>query len=263
MPNILDEIVAHKRMEIADLRASVSVGELRERAKPARGQFLQGLQGDGINLITEIKPKSPSGGVLRAEFSLTDVLTAYCQYASAISVLTDKKYFDGSFELLEQVSKQTKLPLLCKDFVLDESQCYLARSMGAEAVLLIVKILTDDRLTQLSTLIASLGMTAVVEIQNSDEAKRALAIGSNCILINNRNLETLDVDVETTLRLAPLIPGNVVVISASGIMERYQIDRLSGTCRNFLIGSSLMKSQHIGAKLAALKGSSNAKKAIG
>src|SRR5277367_5078815 len=158
MPNILDEILAHKLIEVAELRASMSLADLQERAKPIQGRFLEVLKADGINLITEIKPKSPSGGVLRADLNLEEVIKEYCRYATAISVLTDKRYFDGSFELLEQVSQQADLPLLCKDFVIDDYQCYLARAMGAEAVLLIVKILSDERLTHLNTLISSLGM---------------------------------------------------------------------------------------------------------
>jgi indole-3-glycerol phosphate synthase / phosphoribosylanthranilate isomerase len=263
MPNVLDEIVANKKVEIAKMQSSLSLDVLQEHATPASGHFAQTLRKPGINLITEIKPKSPSAGVLRTELNLSELLEQYCQYASAISVLTDAKYFGGSFDLLKEVSQKTNLPLLCKDFVLDQYQCYVARSMGAEAVLLIVKILTDDQLARLSKLIASLGMTAVVEVQNVDEAKRAVALGSQCILINNRNLETLAVDLDTTIRLAPLIPRGVIAISASGIAEREQIEYLSQACTNFLIGSSLMKSQNIAEKLATLKGQLKTEKAIG
>jgi indole-3-glycerol phosphate synthase/phosphoribosylanthranilate isomerase len=264
MPNILDEIVANKKLELAKMQSSaLSIATLRERSTPARGQFAQALRKDGINLITEIKPKSPSSGVLRTDLDLPTLLEQHGQYASAISVLTDEKYFGGSYELLHQVSKKTDLPLLCKDFILDDYQCYLARSVGAEAVLLIVKILSDDQLAQLSKLITSLGMTAVVEVQTEEEAKRAISLGSECILINNRNLETLAVDLETTIRLAPLIPADTITISASGISEREQIDYLCQACTNFLIGSSLMKSQNIVDKLSTLKGQLKTGKTVG
>jgi len=263
MPNVLDDIVANKQLEIAKMHGSLSLDVLQEHATPASGRFAQTLQKQGINLITEIKPKSPSAGVLRTELKLSELLEQYCQYASAISVLTDAKYFGGSFDLLQEVSQKTNLPLLCKDFILDEYQCYVARSMGAEAVLLIVKILADDQLARLSKLIASLGMTPVVEVQSVGETKRAVSLGSQCILINNRDLETLAVDLDTTIRLAPLIPSGVIAISASGISEREQIDYLSQACTNFLIGSSLMKSHNISEKLATLKGQGKTEKAVG
>jgi indole-3-glycerol phosphate synthase / phosphoribosylanthranilate isomerase len=258
MQNILAEIVAHKRLEIEAMKASIPLDELRQKAIPIHSGFVQALQKDGINLIAEVKPKSPSGGLARAGIDFREVVKLYSQYATAISVLTDKKYFDGSYELLKEISAQTNLPLLCKDFVMDDYQCYLARSMQAQAVLLIVKILPDELLLHLSKLIASLGMTPVVEIQNGEEAKRAVAAGAYCIMINNRDLETFNVDLNTTVRLAPLLPPGTLVISASGISEREQIDYLSSACRNFLVGTSLMKAENIAEKLATLKESTKA-----
>jgi len=254
MPTILDELVANKKVEIAEMRSAFPLSEARKQANVCAGRFLEVLQQEGTNLITEIKPKSPSGGVLRADLNVKDVLAHFVQYACAISVLTDKKFFDGSFELLNEVAHQTTLPVLCKDIILTDYQCYLARMNGAQAVLLIVKALDDEQLLHLSELITSLGMTPVVEIQNPQEAARALAINARCILINNRDLDTLEIDMTTTLRLAPLVPKDVTLIAASGIIERTQINQYSAVCHNFLIGSSLMLAKCIPEKLSSLKG---------
>jgi len=263
MPNILDDIVAHKRLELQALMASVPLDVLQGKVVPAHGRFFQAIQKFGTNLIAEIKPKSPSAGIISTELDLEELVWIYSKYARAISVLTDNKYFGGSVDLLARVSKLTDLPLLCKDFVIDPYQAYLARSAGAEAVLVIVKILTDHELRSLVNLIASLGMTPVVEVQNEQEVERALSVNADCILINNRNLETLELDLTTTSRLSPLLPACVTQISASGISERQQIDELEKFCGIFLIGSSLMQSKNLEQKLAELRGPIPEKNIIG
>jgi indole-3-glycerol phosphate synthase/phosphoribosylanthranilate isomerase len=254
MPNILSDIVNHKMAEVEAAKKLASFESLRELARPGKNNFTEGLDQEPINLICEIKPKSPSAGQLRNELNLSQILQAYEPNAAAISVLTDHQDFGGSFDLLETVSQSSALPTLCKDFIIDPYQCFRARVCGAQAVLLIVKILDDRLLKELHDTILSLKMTPVVEVQNEAELKRAIDIKSNVVLINNRNLDTLVVDLAETKRLAPLLPDSVVKISASGIETRGDLDELLPYCNNFLIGSTLMRSHNIEEQLKKLKG---------
>ncbi|MBS1993274.1 MAG: indole-3-glycerol-phosphate synthase [Cyanobacteria bacterium SZAS LIN-3] len=255
MPSKLAEIVSNKELEV-QARRNGKVDELRAAAfkTPASGAFLAALQKPGTNLICELKPKSPSAGVLKADFKLDAILPHYIARAEAISVLTDEKYFGGSLALLSEVSSKCTLPTLCKDFIIDPLQIYEARLAGAQAVLLIVKILSDELMQKLYSEITDLGMTAVVEVQNDEELRRALKLSPQLILINNRNLDTFEISLATTTNLAPQIPANIVTISASGISNRGEIDSLLPLCHNFLIGSSLMAADNLTAKLAELKG---------
>ena len=254
MPATLADIVENKVLEVAGRKAACSEPLLESALPAGDGSFLQALRGEGVNLICELKPKSPSAGVLKAQFDLPSLLQAYEAYAAGISVLTDEKYFGGSLELLAEVVKRSPLPALCKDFVIDPFQCLEARRAGAQAVLLIVKILTDDQLHSLYKIICRLGMTAVVEIQNEGECSRALAIEPQVILINNRNLETFKISLETTFDLAPKIPADIVKISASGYSDRSEIETIMPYCHNFLIGSALMTADNLSETLAELKG---------
>ncbi len=200
MPNILDKIIANTRVEIESKQASLELDKLKQSVKPGDGSFLQALRKPALNIIAEIKPKSPSADNLINDFRIDDIVTVYNKYASAISVLTDEKYFGGSFELLAEVSKKSHLPTLCKDFILDPYQCYLARQNGAQAVLLIVKILDQEELEILYKQINDLAMTAVVEVQNKVELERAMALKPQpeVILINNRNLDDFKISFDTT-----------------------------------------------------------------
>lgn len=249
MPTVLSEIVANKRREVAERR--------RLRPEPERpvaradGAFLNALHGDGVKLIAEIKPSSPSAGVIAPKLDLAATLDAYDRYAAAISVLTDEKYFGGSLQLLAETSRRASRPTLCKDFILDPLQVVEARAAGAQAVLLIVKILDDDDLAALHQEIISLGMTPLVEIQNEAELARALRLQPQATLINNRDLETFEISFETTRRLAPQVPPGIVTVSASGVQSRADIEALLPYCSRFLVGTSLMK---VGNPAEALKG---------
>ncbi|HEY9718261.1 MAG TPA: indole-3-glycerol phosphate synthase TrpC, partial [Trichormus sp.] len=221
MPNSrLDEIVENKRLEVAARKKLRSTNDLEKDAVRAGGRFLQSLQSGDQNtprLITEIKPKSPSAGVLKEHLSLDSVLESYNKHAAAISVLTDQKYFGGSLSLLHEVSARSSVPTLCKDFIIDRHQCFEARINGAEAVLLIVKILAAQQLQELHAAIRQLGMIPVVEVQTETELEAATALNPQVILINNRNLTTFEVDLATTEMLAPHVPPSALAVSASGI----------------------------------------------
>ncbi len=264
----LDEIVENKKLEVSVRKQQVSLETLRKQAKPAEQKFLQSLRKPFVcldqlvrnahpHIIAEIKPKSPSAGILNQELPLEEVIAAYNEFASGISVLTDEKYFGGSLQLLTKVSADTIRPTLCKDFVIDPYQCYEARCAGAQAVLLIVKILDRNLLAELQFIIYALGMTAVVEVQTEEEMKIALSVDPSIILINNRNLTTFTVDLKTTEDLAPMVPPEIVVIGASGVETRADVDRLAPFCHALLVGSSLMRAPDIKSKLAELCTPSN------
>jgi indole-3-glycerol phosphate synthase / phosphoribosylanthranilate isomerase len=252
--SVLAEIIAHKREEIDERKRATSIAELEKSIEPGSGTFLKSLTGGGLRLITEVKPSSPSEGVLKNRPDIKTILTSYNNYASAISVLTDMRYFGGSIGLLKDVVHYTRLPVLCKDFVIDPFQIYEARLNGAQAILLIVKALEDNQLARLHSITLELGMTPVVEVQTEQELKRALDITPQVILINNRNLDNLKIDLATTEKLAPQIPDYVLTVSASGIEERNDIDRLLAHTSRFLIGSVLMKAPDLEAKLKELTG---------
>ncbi len=252
--SVLAEIIAHKYEEVAVRKSSTTIAEMERAVQPGSGDFLKSLTGDGLRLITEIKPASPSAGVLKKQPDIKVILNAYNKYAAAISVLTDMRYFGGSLNLLADVVHYTRRPVLCKDFIIDVFQIYEARLKGAEATLLIVKALDDDQLAKLHSITLELGMTPVVEIQNEDELKRALDVTPQVLLINNRNLDNLKIDLSTTEKLAPLIPDWINTVSASGIENRQDIERLLPYCSRFLVGSALMKSDDIEAKLKELTG---------
>lgn len=258
MRNVLEEIVAHKRQELVELKQALPQSVLAQQIVPGDGSFIKALTGsrledppnsNDIKIIAEVKPKSPSKGLLRQELDLDAILQAYGQKASAISVLTDMKYFGGSFELLEQVSTKTKLPCLCKDFIIDTWQIYRARRSGAQAILLIAKALTKDELCRLYALALELNMAPVLEVQNEEEVEviNSLRVGNNpkIVLVNNRNLVSLDVDLDTSLKLANLIDKAAIKISASGIENGADIQRLVKGYKVFLVGSSLMQASNI------------------
>ncbi|HEY9731587.1 MAG TPA: indole-3-glycerol phosphate synthase TrpC [Drouetiella sp.] len=250
MPGSLVEIVENKKSELSERMRSRDLESFRHSVSKDDHRFAAALSRPGVNLICELKPKSPSAGVLRGEVNVDEIIAAYNRHASAISVLTDAKYFGGSLELLETVNAKSSLPTLCKDFVITPYQCFEAREVGAAAVLLIVKILTDAQLRSLYECITLLGMDAVVEVQTVAEVERALRVKPGIMMINNRDLSTFEMDLGTTERLAELVPADTILISASGVLARSDIERLLPYCSNFLIGSALMKSENMDALLA-------------
>ena len=191
----------------------------------------------------------PSKGLIRAEFNLEEIANVYKHYASAISVLTDEKYFQGNFEFLPLVRDIVSQPVLCKDFMISEYQVYLARYYQADAILLMLSVVNDETYRVLADLAHSLGMGVLTETSNEQEFERALALGAKIIGVNNRNLHDLTVDlnrvVELTEKLSDRIPADVRIISESGIYNHKQIRQLQKVAHGFLIGSSLMGNQDL------------------
>lgn len=253
--NILGEILEHKKGEIAERKRICPLESFKDQVKPGNGKFLTAVSNPGFNIIAEIKPKSPSAGILRQEIDIASVIDIYDRYAVAISVLADEKYFGGSIDLLQRIASVSSRPVLCKEFVIDAYQCIEARAAGAQAILLIVKALSDRELLDLHEAAVQVQLTPVVEIQNEEELERAFQCKPAVIMINNRDLRTLELDLSTTKRLAPKIPAGITVISASGIQSKADIEQLGSYCKNFLIGSSIMQAKDIEKALSELVGS--------
>jgi indole-3-glycerol phosphate synthase len=254
---ILDDIVAHKKMELVRQKASVSLSSLEKlawKADKPRG-FAKALSKPSeMALIAEIKKASPSAGVIREDFDLIEIGKIYetCG-ASAISVLTDEHFFQGSLSRLEKVRQAVQIPVLRKDFIVDPWQIYEARAVGADAVLLIVAILSDAQLRDFLHLCRELEMDALVEVHTAEEIERALAVGAQVIGINNRNLKTFTVHLETTETLVAHIPEDIVCVSESGIKGHDDMRRLAKAgVHAVLVGTSLMKAADIGAKVKEL-----------
>jgi indole-3-glycerol phosphate synthase len=267
--SILAEILAHKKTEIAALD-SQSLRRAAEAA-PAPRDFLatlaprvstrsaaQSKQREGVSLIAELKRASPSKGILAPHLDLFQVAEIYAQNgASAISVLTDEKFFLGQLETLRELrfSRTMELPLLRKDFIIDEVQLYESRASGADAILLIAAALTDDRrFADLHALALELGLMPLVEVHDEAETERALRLnGVRLIGINNRNLATFDVSLETTERIRPMMPAEIVVVAESGIFTASDVERLAkANVDAILVGEALVTAEDIGAKVREL-----------
>jgi len=256
---ILDDIVADKKKELARARVETPLRELEVRISQQDEplDFAGALSGDGVSIIAEVKKASPSKGLLCPDFDPVRLARAYAEGgAAAISVLTEVKYFQGSLDYLLQIKgalETAKLPLLRKDFIFDSYQVYEARAYGADAILLIVAVLDDSRLEELLTLARELGMQCLVEVHNAAELKRVLQSGAQNIGINNRDLHTFEVDINTTGRLKPMIPPDRVIVSESGISRRENIKKLREWCVNAaLIGEALVTANDVVAKLREL-----------
>lgn len=258
--SVLEEILRWKRTEVVRHKRARPLSVVRaemERAAPPR-DLAAALRAPGVSLIAEIKRASPSKGLLRPDLDPVAFARAYeANGAAAISVLTDSRFFQGTLEALRAVRHAVDLPILRKDFVLDPYQVYRARAAGADGVLLIVAALSDDDLGSLYRLVCDLGMAALVEVHNAGELQRALRIGPGIVGINNRDLQTFEVSLETTARLRPLIPGDVVVVAESGVHGRADVARLAAAGVDaMLVGESLVRSGDVGLKMRELLGSS-------
>jgi indole-3-glycerol phosphate synthase len=275
--NILDKIVAVKREEVARLpQRAAALENLKWSVKSfgARRDFMDALRyprvprlslgpSEGeragvrgrkpIALIAEVKKASPSAGVIRSDFDPVRIAQEYeAAGASCLSVLTDEQFFQGSLKFLQQIRDSVKLPLLRKDFIIHERQILESIEAGADAILLIVAILTDDELRRFHALARGAGLAALVEVHDAPELHRALAAGAELIGVNNRDLKTFTTDLATTETLAPLAVGKLLV-AESGIHTRADVQRLERCgAQAILVGESLMRSDSISAKISEL-----------
>jgi indole-3-glycerol phosphate synthase len=254
----LDQIVAATRSRVAEARRSADLRQMERRAEEhaPRGfrRALAAKNQTGVAVIAELKKASPSRGLIRANFDAEDLAKQLeTAGAAALSVLTDAEFFQGSLENLRCASAATKLPCLRKDFIVDEFQLLEARANCADAVLLIVAVMSQAELAALNAQARALGLDVLCEAHNEGELRRAVDAGCDLVGVNNRNLRTFKVDPQTTFRLAELIPQDAVSVAESGIDNGADIARLRAAgYRAFLIGESLMKAQSPGKALRCL-----------
>lgn len=264
MAEVLAKIVRDKYQWVAERKKTQPLETFQADLTPSDRSFYQALSGDKTAFIMECKKASPSKGLIRADFDLDYIASVYNKHASAISVLTDEKYFQGQFEFLPQVRNQVSQPVLCKDFMVDSYQVYLARHYSADAILLMLSVLSDEEYQTLAEVAHSLNMGVLTEVSNEEELHRAVALGAKVIGINNRNLRDLSTDLNRTKELAPTIrqlAPEAVVISESGIYTHQQVRNLVDYADGFLIGSSLMAEDNL--ELAVRKITLGANKVCG
>jgi indole-3-glycerol phosphate synthase/phosphoribosylanthranilate isomerase len=245
---ILAEIVARKRIDVEARLGAFGP----DSAEPTRRSLKSALARPGARFIMEVKRGSPSGGAIRPTADAGALARAYRGAADAISVLTDAPYFGGSLDDLRAVRREFLGPILAKDFIVDPRQVAEARLHGADAVLVILAVLADDEAAEVMAEARRLGMDSLVETHTAEEVHRAVRLGAEIIGINNRNLDTLKVDLATTERLAALVPAGTLVVSESGISNRADVERLAPFADAFLVGSSLMRSGDVGEAARAL-----------
>jgi indole-3-glycerol phosphate synthase len=259
-PDILKKIVARKREEIAERSARVPLSELKAAvvsADPPRGfadAIVAKIAAGQAGVIAEIKKASPSKGVLREDFRPADIARSYEQGGAAcLSVLTDIDFFQGADDYLKQARAACALPVIRKDFIVDLYQVYEARVMGADCILLIVACLDDAALGGLNDLAHQLGMDVLIEVHDAEELERALRVENRLLGINNRNLRTFEVSLDTTLGLLSRIPGDRIPVTESGIHTPEDVRLMRGNGVDaFLVGEAFMRAHEPGAKLREL-----------
>jgi indole-3-glycerol phosphate synthase len=264
---VLSTIIAARRRRIDEARAGVPLGSLRQavEARTDFRDFAGALSGEALSVIAELKKASPSRGLLRPDFRPPEIATSYQQAgASALSVLTEEEFFQGSLNHLKAARSAVRLPILRKDFIIDEYQVYESAAAGADALLLIVAALEDGDLKHLLALSGRLNVAALVEVHTADELERAVAAGAQIIGVNNRNLSTLEVNLETSFRLREKIPAQCLAVSESGIKSGDDLERLAKAGFNaVLIGEHLMLAGDPGEELSRLLSSAPTLKMAG
>lgn len=257
MSSILEKIVAHKIGEIAESKSRVAmstVQDLAEKASPTR-DFLAALTStDYVGLIAEVKKASPSKGIIREDFHPVAIAQSYADNgASCLSVLTDESFFQGHLDFLRDVRESVTIPVLRKDFILDPYQVYEARSAGADAVLLIAECLSPTALCELHDLICELGMTPLVELYDEANIDAVLACKPKLVGVNNRDLNTFEVDLQHSVRVKQKLPADVTVVSESGIFTSDDVKMLhQNGVAAMLVGESLMRADDIGQAVKQL-----------
>ncbi|WP_407330668.1 bifunctional indole-3-glycerol-phosphate synthase TrpC/phosphoribosylanthranilate isomerase TrpF [Enterovibrio sp. 27052020O] len=245
METVLAKIVADKKEWVAARKVSQPLDSFIDDVQQSDRSFYDALSGSPAKFILECKKASPSKGLIRQDFDLNYIASVYGKYAAAISVLTDEKYFQGNFDFLPVVRSQVPCPVLCKDFMIDTYQVYLARFYQADAILLMLSVLNDDEYRELAAVAHKLKLGVLTEVSNEEELERAIALNAKVVGINNRNLRDLSIDLNRTKELAPRLPDDRIVISESGIYTHQQVRELAPFANGFLIGSSLMSEDDV------------------
>ena len=260
MSDILNKIVAVKREEVAAALGRKSLAAMRADAESRvltrgfEGAMRAKIAAGQAAVIAEIKKASPSKGVLRADFIPADIAQSYAEHGAAcLSVLTDKQFFQGSVDYLKQARASCDLPVLRKDFMIDAYQVYEARAMGADAILLIAACLDDAQMADLEAIARSLDMAVLVEVHDRAELDRALKLQTRLVGINNRNLRTFEVTLQTTLDMLPDVPKDRLLVTESGILNAADVQRMrDANVHAFLVGEAFMRAAEPGEALAQL-----------
>ena len=260
MNDILNQIVAVKREEIAaglkkkSLAAMRADAESRVLTRDFVGALRARLAAGQPAVIAEVKKASPSKGVLRADFVPADIAQSYAEHGAAcLSVLTDRQFFQGSVDYLKQARASCDLPVLRKDFMVDPYQVFEARAIGADCILLIAACLDDAQMAELEAIAHALGMAVLVEVHDRAELARALRLKTPLVGINNRNLRSFEVTLDTTLSMLGEVPADRVLVTESGILQRADVQRMrEANVHAFLVGEAFMRAPDPGAALAAL-----------
>ncbi len=262
MSDILNEIVAVKHTEVALAQARRPLAEVRADAESRvltrdfEAAMRQRIQAGGSAVIAEIKKASPSKGVIRDDFEPADIAQTYAEHGAAcLSVLTDQQFFQGKTDYLKQARASCHLPVLRKDFMVDPYQIYESRAMGADAILLIAACLDDAQLRDFEAIARALFMAVLVEVHDAAELDRALMLKTPLVGINNRNLRSFAVSLDTTLDLLPRVPADRLLITESGIQTRADVQRMrSAGVHGFLVGEAFMRAPDPGVAMAQLFG---------
>ncbi len=257
MSDILNKILAVKQQEVAAAKAEVSLEKMQQlaaEASPARdfvGAIRSKIAAGNSAVIAEIKKASPSKGVIREDFHPAEIAASYAEHGAAcLSVLTDVQFFQGCTEYLQQARAACALPVLRKDFMVDEYQIYQARVMGADAILLIAAALSREQMQHFETVAHRLGMAVLVEVHNGDELTEALTLSTPLLGINNRNLRTFEVSLQTTIELLPRIGDDKLVVTESGIFTADDVALMRGhRVHTFLVGEAFMRADNPGVAL--------------
>ncbi len=260
MTDILDKIIAVKREEIALAQRRTPLAEMRADAESRVltrdfvGAMRRKIAAGQAAVIAEIKKASPSKGVLRADFIPADIAQSYAEYGAAcLSVLTDKQFFQGQVDYLKQARASCQLPVLRKDFLVDAYQVYESRAMGADCILLIAAALDDAQMADFEAIARSLDMAVLVEVHDAAELQRALKLKTPLMGINNRNLRTFEVSLDTTLALQKNVPADRLLVTESGILTKADVQRMrDAKVDAFLVGEAFMRAAEPGEALAAL-----------
>ncbi len=249
---MLNKIIENKKKEIEMAKKSLPLSSFIYKLEKSGRNFKKAISKNKLNLIAEIKRKSPSQNTMAQEFNIKKILKVYNKYADAISILTDKKFFDGCLEDMKIASQLTSLPILRKDFIIDKYQIYESRLYNADAVLLIASLLSKNELSDFIKAAKKYNMDCVVEARTERYLNKALESDAEIIGINNRDLNTLKVDTETTLKLIDKIPKNKIIISESGISSEGYINKIAGKVNAILVGTLFMNSKNLEAEILLL-----------
>ena len=257
--DILQELADYAKLRVKKAKEEISLEEIKEKAlslPKGNFPFIKALQKDEISFICECKKASPSKGIIAKDFPYLEIAKAYAEGgADAISVLTEPKWFLGNNEFLREIAKIVKVPVLRKDFTVDPYMIYEAKVLGASAILLICKILSDKELKEFHNIAEDLGLNAIVEAHDEEEIQRAIACGAKIIGVNNRNLTDFSVDTSNSAKLRKKVPKDILFIAESGIKTKDDVDVAQAIGANaVLIGETLMRSKNIKETLAMLGG---------